>query len=54
MKRTRITYAELEKDLELYIDRAASGEEFVFEHQGQDFLLLPTDVVPTFPNRLMG
>ena len=54
MTPTRITYAELEADFELYIDRAADGEEFVFEHQGRDFLLLPTIEEPTFPNRLMG
>ena len=48
----RITLLELEADFELYVDQAASGETFVFEHEGKDFVLTGMDQ-PTFPNRLI-
>lgn len=53
MKPTRITYVELEEHLEIYVDRAAEGETFVFEHSGKDFILTGFSQ-PVFPNRLMG
>ena len=40
---TRITILELEADFELYVDRAASGEVFVFEYGGKDFVLTGMD-----------
>ena len=53
MKPTRITAVELEEYLELYVDRAAEGETFVFEHEGRDFILTDASE-PKFPNRLMA
>ena len=52
MKPTRITTSELEANFELFIDRAAEGETFVFEHNGQDFYLMQY-TRPAFPNRLI-
>ncbi len=49
---TRITILELEADFELFVDRAASGEIFVFEYGGKDFVLTGMDQ-PSFPNRLI-
>ena len=49
---TRITILELEANFELYVDRAASGEVFVFEYGGKDFVLTSMDQ-PAFPNRLI-
>jgi len=48
---TRITFEELQENLESYVDRAAEGETFVFEFKGKDFLLIPQSK-PAFPNRL--
>ena len=42
MKPTRITTNELEANFELFIDRAAEGETFVFEYNGQDLYLSRT------------
>ena len=53
MKPTRITAVELEEYLELYVDRAAEGETFVFEYGGRDFILTDASE-PAFPNRLMN
>lgn len=53
MKSTRITINELEENLELYVDRAAAGESFIFELNGKDYLLIPYST-PAFPNRLMS
>jgi hypothetical protein len=39
---TRITYTDLEEDFEVFVDRAAEGETFVFEHNGKDFILTGT------------
>ncbi len=38
-KPTRITYTDLEDDFEVFVDRAAEGETFVFEFGGKDFIL---------------
>ncbi len=53
MKPTRITSVELEEHFEIYVDRAAEGETFVFEYGGKDFILTGFSQ-PVFPNRLMG
>ena len=41
-KPTRITYIDLEEDFEVFVDRAAEGETFVFEHNKKDFILTGT------------
>ncbi len=53
MKPRRITSVELEEHFEIYVDRAAEGETFVFEYGGKDFILTGFSQ-PVFPNRLMG
>ena len=53
MKPTRITTVELEEYFEIYVDRAAEGETFVFEYGGKDFILTGFSQ-PVFPNRLIG
>jgi len=52
MELTRITTLELETDFDLFVDRAASGETFVFEYGGKDFVLTGMNH-PVFPNRLI-
>ena len=57
MKTTRITYQQLETKFEEYVDLAAAGETFVFEHKGKDFYLMAyeePEPVHYFPNRLLG
>jgi hypothetical protein len=49
---TRITVLELESDFELFVDRAATGETFVFEYGGKDFVLTGMNQ-PVLPNRLI-
>jgi len=39
MKPTRITFVELEEHFEIYVDKAAEGETFVFEYGRKDFIL---------------